>query len=106
MTTYLSSIANRQNETMRVLSIVATIFLPLTLLTGIYGMDFDYMPELRWRWGYFAVLGVVALVIFILIWHFWARGWFAWGKRKMSRVRPFKVEGIKIRGHSNFGEKV
>jgi magnesium transporter len=103
--TYLSSIANRQNETMRVLSIVATLFLPLTLLAGIYGMNFDYMPELHWRWGYFAVLGVVVLVILVLVWRFWASGWFAWGRRKISWTRPFRVEGRKIRGHLNFGKK-
>jgi magnesium transporter len=105
LATYLSSVANRQNETMRVLSIVATMFLPLTLLAGIYGMNFDYMPELHWRWGYFAVLGVIALVILVLIWRFWASGWFAWGRRKMSWVKPFRVEGRKIRGHLNFGKK-
>ncbi|MDH5695206.1 MAG: magnesium/cobalt transporter CorA [Dehalococcoidia bacterium] len=49
LATYLSSVANRQNETMRVLSIVATIFLPLTLVAGIYGMNFEYMPELNWE---------------------------------------------------------
>jgi magnesium transporter len=99
LATYLSSVANRQNETMRVLSIVATIFLPLTLLAGIYGMNFEYMPELTWRWGYFAVLGVIGLVILIVIWRFWASGWFAWGRRRMTWVRPFVVEGRRIRGY-------
>jgi len=92
LSTYLSSVANRQNETMRVLSIVATIFLPLTLLAGIYGMNFEYMPELQWRWGYFAVLGVIGFIILILMWRFWASGWFAWGKRRMRWVRPFMVK--------------
>ena len=99
LSTYLSSVANRQNETMRVLSIVATIFMPLTLLAGIYGMNFDYMPELTWRWGYFTVLGVIALVMLVLIWRFWAGGWLARGKRKVSWMRPFMVEGKKLRGY-------
>jgi magnesium transporter len=99
LSTYLSSVANRQNETMRVLSIVATIFLPLTLLAGIYGMNFEYMPELQWRWGYFVVLGVIVFIILILMWRFWASGWFAWGKRRMRWVRPFMVESKRIRGY-------
>jgi magnesium transporter len=98
LSTYLSAVANRQNETMRVLSVVATIFLPLTLLAGIYGMNFDYMPELHWRWGYYAVLGVILLVVLIVVWRFWAGGWFAWGKRHMTWTKPFHVNGNKIRG--------
>jgi magnesium transporter len=99
LATYLSSVANRQNETMRVLSIVATIFMPLTLLVGIYGMNFDYMPELTWRWGYFMVLGIIGFVVLVLIWRFWASGWFAWGRRRMTWVKPFMVEGKKIQGY-------
>jgi magnesium transporter len=99
LSTYLSSVANRQNETMKVLSIVATIFLPLTLLAGIYGMNFDYMPELSWRWGYFAVLGVIAAVIVGAIWWFWARNWINWGRRRIKRVRPFAVEPKKLAGY-------
>jgi magnesium transporter len=97
--TYLSSVANRQNETMKVLSIVATIFMPLTLLVGIYGMNFQNMPELGWRWGYFAVLGIIGLVILVLLWRFWAGGWFAWGRRRMAWIKPFIVESKKLRGH-------
>jgi magnesium transporter len=99
LATYLSSVSNRMNETMRVLSIVATIFLPLTLLAGIYGMNFEYMPELQWRWGYFMVLGIILLVVLIVIWRFWASGWFAWSKRRMAWAKPFTVNGNKIRGY-------
>ncbi|PLX44980.1 MAG: magnesium and cobalt transport protein CorA [Deltaproteobacteria bacterium] len=49
---YLSSISQRMNEVMKVLTIVATIFIPLTFVAGIYGMNFEYMPELKWKWGY------------------------------------------------------
>ena len=54
---YLSSISNRMNEVMKVLTIIATIFMPLTFIAGVYGMNFKYMPELEWPWGYFVVWG-------------------------------------------------
>ena len=59
----------------KVLSIVAAIFLPLTLLAGIYGMDFVNMPELQWRYGYFVLLGVMALLATFLVIHFKRRKW-------------------------------
>ncbi len=67
---YLSSVSNRMNEVMKVLTIIATIFIPLTLIAGIYGMNFKYMPELDWAWGYPIVyvimlaIGVVMLIYF------------------------------------------
>jgi magnesium transporter len=67
---YLSSVSNRMNEVMKVLTIIATIFIPLTLIAGIYGMNFQYMPELGWRWGYpmvwliMLVIGALMLVYF------------------------------------------
>jgi magnesium transporter len=65
---YLSSVSNRMNEIMKVLTIIATIFIPLTFIAGIYGMNFDFMPELNWRWGYFAVLALMAGIgVFMLI---------------------------------------
>jgi magnesium transporter len=99
LTTYLSSVANRQNEVMKVLSIVAAIFLPLTLVAGIYGMNFDYMPELRVHWAYFAVLGFMGAVIASVIWWFWAKKWFNWGRRRFIRANPFLVEGEKLKGY-------
>jgi len=66
--TYLSSVNNRMNEVMKVLTIIATIFIPLTFITGIYGMNFKYIPEIYFRWGYPAVLLVMALIaVFMLI---------------------------------------
>ncbi|MBE9501655.1 MAG: magnesium/cobalt transporter CorA [Chloroflexi bacterium] len=62
LSTYLAAVSNRQNEVMKVLSIVASIFLPLTLLTGIYGMNFQNMPELQWQYGYYAIWGVIVVV--------------------------------------------
>ena len=59
MDLYLSSVSNRMNEVMKVLTIIATIFIPLSFIAGLYGMNFDFMPELHWKYGYFAVLGVM-----------------------------------------------
>jgi len=59
---YLSSVSNRLNSVMKVLTIIATIFMPLTFIAGIYGMNFKYMPELGWRWGYPAVWLVVVII--------------------------------------------
>jgi magnesium transporter len=56
LTMHLSAVSNRLNEIMKVLTIIATIFMPLTFIVGIYGMNFETMPELRWRWGYPLVL--------------------------------------------------
>lgn len=59
---YLSAISNRMNRVMEVLTTVATIFIPLTFIAGVYGMNFEYMPELEWRLGYFIVWGVMIAV--------------------------------------------
>ncbi|MFH1650702.1 MAG: magnesium/cobalt transporter CorA [Chloroflexota bacterium] len=99
LSTYLSAVANGQNEVMKVLSVVATIFLPLTLLAGIYGMNFEYMPELHWRWGYFAVLGFMATAILAAVFFFWARRWFTWGRRRAVKFRPFEIKPEKLRGY-------
>jgi len=73
--TYLSSVSNRMNEVMKVLTIIATIFIPLTFIAGIYGMNFEFMPELRWRMGYFAVLFVMALVCLGMFLYFRRKRW-------------------------------
>ncbi len=73
---YLSSISNKMNQVMKVLTIIATIFIPLTFIAGIYGMNFTNMPELQWEYGYFAVL-IVMLVIGIAFGLFFKRKhWF------------------------------
>ncbi len=58
--TYRGAVAERANEVMKVLTVIAAIFLPLTFMAGIYGMNFAHMPELAWRWGYFGLLGIMA----------------------------------------------
>ncbi len=72
---YLSSISNRMNEVMKVLTIIATIFIPLTFLAGVYGMNFKFMPELEWRWGYFAILAVMVAVGVLMIFFFRRKKW-------------------------------
>ena len=72
---YLSSISNKMNEVMKVLTIIATIFIPLTFVAGIYGMNFKYIPELEWHWGYFAVLSLMVLVVSWMILYFRKKRW-------------------------------
>jgi magnesium transporter len=78
---HMSSISNRINETMRVLTIISTIFIPLTFIAGIYGMNFDpdsspwNMPELRWYYGYPATLLAMLLIGLALVGYFYKQGW-------------------------------
>jgi len=73
--TYLSSISNRMNEVMKVLTIIATIFIPLTFIAGVYGMNFKFMPELEWRGGYFLIIGVMVAVAFVMLIFFRKKKW-------------------------------
>lgn len=72
---YLSNISNRLNGVMKTLTIIATIFMPLTFITGLYGMNFEFMPELRWNGGYYVVLSIMALISGGMILAFKKKGW-------------------------------
>ncbi len=72
---YLSSISNRMNAVMKVLTIIATLFIPLTFIAGIYGMNFEHMPELEWRYGYAVVWAVMICVAAIMLVYFRRRKW-------------------------------
>ncbi|HEY3374214.1 MAG TPA: magnesium/cobalt transporter CorA [Candidatus Aquicultor sp.] len=72
---YLSSVSNRLNEVMKVLTIVSTIFIPLTFIVGLYGMNFRYMPELSSRWGYPVVLLIMLLVALSMVMYFRRKKW-------------------------------
>jgi len=72
---YMSSVSNRMNEVMKVLTIIATIFIPLTFIAGIYGMNFEFMPELRLQWAYPAVWGVMGLVALVMLIFFRKKDW-------------------------------
>ncbi len=76
LNTYLSSVNNRMNDVMKTLSVVATIILPLTFIASIYGMNFENMPELEWKYGYFIVLAVMVGVAMWLVAFFRLRRWF------------------------------
>jgi len=72
---YLSSISNRMNEVMKMLTLIATLFIPLTFIVGVYGMNFEFMPELHYQWGYPAVWGVMLAVTVGLLIYFKKRSW-------------------------------
>jgi magnesium transporter len=73
---YVSVNSNRMNTIMKTLTVITTIFMPLTFIAGIYGMNFLHMPELEWKWGYFAVLGVMFGIGFGMFAWFRQKGWF------------------------------
>lgn len=89
MDVYLSAVSNRMNEVMKTLTVISTIFIPLTFIVGIYGMNFNpqaspwNMPELNWYWGYPLVWVLMVAIALSLIAFFWRRGWF----RNFSNVR-------------------
>ncbi|NJL02291.1 MAG: magnesium/cobalt transporter CorA [Spirulinaceae cyanobacterium RM2_2_10] len=77
MDVYMSAMSNKVNEIVSLLTIVSSIFIPLTFIVGVYGMNFEQMPGLSWRWGYWACCGVMLLVAGSMLTFFWRRGWFA-----------------------------
>ncbi|HEY9710535.1 MAG TPA: magnesium/cobalt transporter CorA, partial [Oculatellaceae cyanobacterium] len=82
MDVYLSAVGNKMNEIMKLLTVISSIFIPLTFLAGVYGMNFNTekspwnMPELNWYWGYPACLAAMAAIALGLVFFFWRRGWF------------------------------
>jgi magnesium transporter len=87
---YLSVVSNRMNEIMKVLTIFSAIMLPLTFIAGVYGMNFDNMPELHSRNGYYAVWGIMITVAVGMLFLFWKRGWLGSGEPKKKREREEK----------------
>jgi magnesium transporter len=73
---YLSSVSNKMNEVMKVLTIIATIFIPITFLAGIYGMNFKNMPELEWAWGYPLLWCIILVVGLVMVLYFRRKKWF------------------------------
>ena len=72
---YLTQVSNRMNEVMKVLTIFAAIFIPLTFMAGLYGMNFQNMPELSWPWAYPVLLLMMLIVAAVMLWFFRRRGW-------------------------------
>ncbi|MDG1572953.1 magnesium/cobalt transporter CorA [Robiginitalea sp. M366] len=75
MEMYMSSVSNRMNEVMKVLTIMASIFIPLSFIAGVYGMNFKNMPELEWEYGYYGILGLMGLIFLGLILYFRRKRW-------------------------------
>ncbi|WP_008314179.1 magnesium/cobalt transporter CorA [Leptolyngbya sp. PCC 6406] len=91
---YLSSVSNRMNEVMKLLTVISTIFIPLTFIAGVYGMNFNpessplNMPELNWAWGYPFCLGGMAAIAIVLVIFFWRQGWFQNFAAPSSTLKP------------------
>jgi magnesium transporter len=75
MDLYMNSVSNKLNEIMKVLTIMASIFIPLTFVAGVYGMNFENMPELEWPYGYFMILGVMLLMVVGMLGYFKSKKW-------------------------------
>jgi magnesium transporter len=73
---YLSELSFRMNNVMQVLTIMSTIFIPLSFFTGLYGMNFEYIPELGWHNGYFYLLGFMGVLVLGMMWYFQRKKWF------------------------------
>jgi magnesium transporter len=84
---YLSNLSQRTNEVMKVLTLTATIFIPLTFIAGIYGMNFDNMPEIHSSWGYFGVLGLMGGVAAAMVLYFRRRGWLGRARRDRGALK-------------------
>lgn len=82
MDVYLSAVSNKMNEVMKLLTVISSIFIPLTFIAGVYGMNFNTetspwnMPELNWYWGYPACLAAMTVIGCVMVYLFWRRGWF------------------------------
>jgi magnesium transporter len=74
--TYMTVMSTKLNEVMKFLTIVGTIFIPLTFIAGIYGMNFHYFPEINWRWGYAFFWGLCLGTATGMLWWFRKKGWF------------------------------
>ncbi|MGB5263905.1 MAG: CorA family divalent cation transporter, partial [Lutimonas sp.] len=72
---FFSIQSHRMNQVMKILTVVSTIFIPLSFLVGVYGMNFSYMPELQWRWGYFLIIGIMLTLIVSMIVYFKKKKW-------------------------------
>lgn len=75
MDMYLTTLSNKMNEVMKVLTIMASIFIPLTFMAGIYGMNFDHMPELHFKYGYYYLWAAMIVVFFGMLWYFKRKKW-------------------------------
>jgi magnesium transporter len=75
MDMHMSLLSNKMNEVMKVLTIISTIFIPLSFIAGVYGMNFEYIPELKFRYAYFLLLGIMVLIIVGMLFYFRRKKW-------------------------------
>ena len=73
---YLSSMTHKLNEVMKILTIISTIFIPITFIASIYGMNFKFMPEITWKWGYLVVWAIILFIIIYMMIYFKRKKWF------------------------------
>ncbi len=73
---YISINSNRMNTNMMLLTVITSVFIPITFIAGVYGMNFKYMPELEWKYGYFIALGVMFIISISMVLWFKRKGWF------------------------------
>lgn len=88
---YLSVNSNTMNSIMMTLTVITTIFMPLTFIVGVYGMNFVHMPELQWKYGYFIILALMGLVASLMFYYFRAKGWFTIGKVNEHKQRKINI---------------
>jgi magnesium transporter len=98
-----SQLNQRMNEVMKWLSLISTVFIPLSFIVGVYGMNFKYMPELEWRYGYLFALGLIVSTTFGLLMFFRYRGWLGGGSRR-SRSRRARLKEALLGKGSPFGK--
>jgi magnesium transporter len=91
---YLSVVSNRTNDIMKVLTIFSAVMLPLTFIAGLYGMNFDNLPELHYQYSYFIVLGIMIVVALGMLTFFWRQGWIG----KARRRNEGRNEGMRDEG--------
>lgn len=88
--------ANRTNEIMKFLTIFSAIWLPLSFIAGVYGMNFEYMPEIRSRYGYFVTLAVMAVVTLGLLGYFWYKGWIFRKEAEVSKNEDADIHTTRV----------
>lgn len=103
---YQSSVANAQNEVMKVLTMVSAVLLPITVVAGIYGMNFRYMPELDQRWGYPAVLGLCLLIIAVNLVLFRSKGWIGSRRHRLVPARTLTTGAGRVLRAPAMGARV
>jgi len=83
---HFAVVSNKTNDIMKTLAVLSAIILPLSLIAGIYGMNFENMPELKSENGYWLTLGAMALITVVLLWYFWRRGWIFQREEEISQT--------------------